>query len=66
MIKREEFEEWLNNPVTKELKKSLKNQIQEVKDGLIDNIYEQESRAKGMAKGYQNIVDLVYEDLYNV
>ena len=65
MITKEEFEEWLQMDVTKEIKKSLRNQIEEVAIGLINDSYDDERIAKGMARAYQNIIDLTYEDLYH-
>jgi hypothetical protein len=64
-VTREEFDEWLQSSVTRALKASLENQIEEVKTGLLNDVYEYESKAKGMAKAYQNIVELDYEGLFN-
>ena len=62
-ITEEEFQEWQQSPVTKKLKESLENQIEDVKIGLLDDVYENTSKARGMALAYQNIVDLDYQGL---
>lgn len=59
----DEFNDWLQHPVTVQLKISLKNQIEEVKVGLLNDTYDDTRKACGMAVAYQNIIDLEYESL---
>lgn len=65
MITQEEFNEWMQHPVTRKLKHNLEDQIEAVKTGLLNDVYEDGRKARGMAVAYQNIVDLGFEDLVN-
>ena len=59
-VTQDEFNEWLNSTVTKALKRNLEDEIEAVKVGLLNDSYEDTRVARGMARAYQNIVDLDY------
>jgi hypothetical protein len=61
---REEFEEWKQNPVTKQLMKMLLADRETMKEGLIGGSFEDEQEVKGRCRAIAIVITLEYEDLY--
>jgi len=60
------FEEWKHHPVTKRLMKMLSNDREAMKEGLINNSFEDEQEVKGRCRAIAIILNLEYEDLFEV
>jgi hypothetical protein len=59
----EEFKEWVEHPVTKAFYKALDNNREELKEGLVRGLYEDESEIKGRCAAVLNVLLMTYEDL---
>lgn len=59
----DDFKGWKQNEVTKLLFKKLKKEIEEKKDGLVWNSYDNAEIVKGYIRAYSNILDMEIEDL---
>lgn len=57
------FEEWKGHPVTKRLMKLLQADREAMKEGLINNSFEDEAEVKGRCRAIAIILSLEYEDL---
>jgi hypothetical protein len=64
-VSRENFEEWTFHPVTKRLMKMLQNDREAMKEGLINNTFEDEVEVKGRCRAIAIILNLEYEDLFD-
>ena len=64
LVSAESFEEWKHHPVTKRLMKILKSDRESMKEGLVNNSFDDESEVKGRCKAIAIILDLEYEDLF--
>jgi hypothetical protein len=64
-VSRENFEEWTFHPVTKRLMKMLQNDRETMKEGLINNAFDDEVEVKGRCRAIAIILNLEYEDLFN-
>jgi hypothetical protein len=64
-VSRENFEEWTFHPVTKHLMKMLQNDREAMKEGLINNAFDDEVEVKGRCRAIAIILNLEYEDLFN-
>ena len=64
-VSRENFEEWTFHPVTKRLMKMLQNDRETMKEGLINNAFDDEIEVKGRCRAIAIILNLEYEDLFN-
>lgn len=58
------FDEWKNHPVTKRLMKSLSNDREAMKEGLVNGSFEDEAEVKGRCRAIAIILNLEYEDLF--
>lgn len=63
-VNSENFEEWKHHPVTKKLMKMLQDDREVMKEGLINNSYEEEEEVKGRCRAIAIILNLEYEDLF--
>jgi hypothetical protein len=59
------FSEWKTHPVTKRLMKLLMREREEMKEGLINNSYENEEDVKGRCRAIGLLMDISYEELAN-
>ena len=64
-VTKEAFEEWQRNPVTRKLMKMLLSDRETMKEGIINNAFEDESEVKGRCRAVAIVLDLEYEDLFN-
>ena len=60
----EEFEDWKQNPVTQRLMKMLMSDREAMKEGLINNSFEDEAEVKGRCRAIAVILSIEYVDLY--
>jgi len=58
------FEEWKQHPVTKRLMKMLSNDRESMKEGLVNNSYDEDEEVKGRCRAIAIILNIEYEDLY--
>jgi hypothetical protein len=65
VVSSESFDEWKNHPVTKRLMKMLGNDRETMKEGLVNNSFEDESEVKGRCRAIAIILNLEYEDLFD-
>jgi hypothetical protein len=65
LVTKESFEEWSHHPVTKRIMKQLKEDREMMKEGLINNSFDDESEVKGRCRAIAIILNLEYEDLFN-
>lgn len=61
----ESFEEWKHHPVTVKLMKMLLADRESMKEGLINNAFEDESEVKGRCRALAILLTLEYEDLFD-
>jgi len=62
----ETFEEWKNHPVTRKLMRMLQADREAMKEGLINNAFEDEQEVKGRCRAIAIVMTLQYEDLFEV
>jgi len=55
--------DWVENPVTKALMKSLRNDREYLKEMLVRGNVENEEEVKGRCNAVLNILSITYEDL---
>ncbi len=55
--------DWVENPVTKALKKSLHNDREYMKEMLVRSNVDNEEEVKGRCSAVLNILNITYEDL---
>jgi len=60
------FEEWKFHPVTKRLMKMLSTDRETMKEGLVNNAFDDEQEVKGRCRAIAIILNLEYEDLFEV
>ena len=58
------FDEWKHHPVTKRLMKSLSNDREAMKEGLINSSFDDGAEVKGRCRAIAIILNLEYEDLF--
>jgi|TARA_R110000868_G_scaffold28773_2_gene107443 hypothetical protein len=63
-VSAESFEEWKYHPVTKRFMKMLQTDRETMKEGLINNAFEEEAEVKGRCRVIATILNLEYEDLF--
>mgnify|MGYP003334049496 CR=1 FL=1 len=63
IITNQEFLEWVENPVTKALKKALYNDREYLKEMLVRGNVDNEEEVKGRCNAVLNILNITYEDL---
>jgi hypothetical protein len=60
----ESFEEWRHHPITQRLMKMLLADRESMKEGLLNNAFEDEQEVKGRCRAIALIINLDYQDLY--
>ena len=60
------FEEWKHHPVTKRLMKMLGTDRETMKEGLVNGSFDDEQEVKGRCRAIAIILNLEYEDLFEV
>ena len=65
-VTEENFQEWKYHPVTKKLMKMLLADRESMKEGLINNAFEEEAEIKGRCRVIAVILNIEYEDLFEV
>jgi hypothetical protein len=63
VLTQEEFLDWLENPVTKALKKSLTKEREYLKESWCRGNLENEEEVKGRCNAVLAILNITYEDL---
>ncbi len=58
----QEFLEWKENSTTKEFFKGLRKERERIKENVVRSSYDNEEKAKGIAQGLQDLVDMKYDD----
>jgi hypothetical protein len=58
------FEEWKFHPVTKRLFRMLSDDRESMKEGLINNAYDEELEVKGRCRAIAIILNLEYGDMF--
>ena len=64
LVSSESFEEWKHHPVTKRFMKMLTADRESMKEGLINNAFEEEAEIKGRRRVIAVILNIEYEDLF--
>ena len=65
IVTKETFDEWKHHPVTKRLMKMLQADRESMKEGLINNAFDEEMEVKGRCRAIAVIINLEYEDLFD-
>jgi hypothetical protein len=63
-VSAESFEEWKHHPVTNRFMKMLQADREAMKEGLINNAFEEEAEIKGRCRVIAVILNIEYEDLF--
>jgi len=63
-VTQQDFEEWLTIPATKKFFKKIRDEREQMKEGLINDVYERPEVVKGMCKAIALILNIEYEDLH--
>jgi len=63
-VSHDTFEEWKFHPVTKRLLKMLNDDRETMKEGLINNAFDEELEVKGRCRAIAIILNLEYGDLF--
>ena len=58
----QEFLEWKENSTTQEFFKGLRKERERIKEHVVRSSYDNEEKAKGIAQGLQDLVDMKYDD----
>lgn len=66
IVSQDSFEEWKHHPVTKRFMKMLEIDRESMKEGLINNAFEEEAEIKGRCRVIAVILNIEYEDLFEV
>ena len=66
IVSSDNFDEWKHHPVTKRLMKMLGKDREAMKEGLVNNAFDDEQEVKGRCRAIAIILDLEYEDLFEV
>jgi hypothetical protein len=66
IVSSDNFDEWKHHPVTKRLLKMLSNDRETMKEGLVNNAFDDEQEVKGRCRAIAIILSLEYEDLFEV
>ena len=62
-ITHQEYLDWVENPVTKALKRSLHNDREYLKEMIVRGNVDNEEEVKGRCNAVLNILNITYEDL---
>lgn len=64
VLTQEEFLDWTQHSVTKAFFKSLSNNREELKEGLVSGLYDESvSNIQGRCAAVSNIINATYEDV---
>ena len=63
-VSQDNFDEWKYHPVTKRLMKMLSTDREAMKEGLVNNTFDDEQEVKGRCRAIAIILNLEYEDLF--
>ena len=63
-VTQEEFQEWLEHPVTLQMKKQIRKDISDMQDLMLDIAPEDLKELQGRCKAAINLVTMEYTDLY--
>jgi aminoglycoside phosphotransferase len=63
-VSQDNFDEWKHHPVTKRLMKMLNTDRETMKEGLVNNAFDDEQEVKGRCRAIAIILNLEYEDLF--
>lgn len=63
-VSQDNFDEWKYHPVTKRLMKMLSADREAMKEGLVNNTFDDEQEVKGRCRAIAIILNLEYEDLF--
>ena len=66
IVSSDNYDEWKHHPVTKRLMKMLSTDREAMKEGLVNNAFDDEQEVKGRCRAIAIILDLEYEDLFEV
>jgi hypothetical protein len=64
-VTEENFQEWKHHPVTKKLMKMLLADRESMKEGLINDAFDNEQEVKGRCRAIAVIIGIEYEDLFS-
>ena len=65
VVTREDFANWLEDPVTKRLKEQIKEDVLNMHEMLLEADYDADlNRLQGRIKACRNLLEVSYEDLY--
>lgn len=64
-VTKPDFEEWEHNPCTLKFMQKLREEREQMKEGLVNDVYENPDVVKGMCKSIALILSLEYEDLHD-
>ena len=65
-VSQDNFDEWKHHPVTKRLMKMLSTDREAMKEGLVNNTFDDEQEVKGRCRAIAIILNLEYEDMFEV
>jgi hypothetical protein len=66
IVTSDNFDEWKHHPVTKRLMKMLGTDREAMKEGLVNNTFDDEQEVKGRCRAIAIILNIEYEDLFEV
>ena len=66
IVSSDNFDEWKHHPVTKRLMKMLSTDREAMKEGLVNNTFDDEQEVEGRCRAIVIILNLEYEDLFEV
>ena len=62
VITQDTFDEWKSHPVTRELMRQLKEDREMMKEGLVNNSFDDEQEVKGRCRTIAILLELDYEE----
>ena len=60
----DDFQAWKQDPVTKRLMAAIRADREQMKEGLVNNAFDNEEGVKGRCQVIAVILDIEYEDLF--
>ena len=63
---KDEWDDWKQHPVTKEFFRMLAKERESVKENLVLGIYEEDERARGIAKCLLDVIEMTYDDFREI
>lgn len=64
IVTEDSFNDWRVHPVTKRLMKMLMEDREVMKEGLVNNSYDEQEEVKGRCRAIAIILNLEYQDLF--